>query len=140
MHGSLLFLEKSLQRSFGLFDPLGTSSPPLGSPQNEIIAEIGSLFIHDSLSQNLAAGIVGIRVIELALFTASKVAMTMGAGVFSVDGPYNVEATAAKSTTRDFLFFDQWATPSPCPHDSRSFHIPNDVEADARTSNGGQLC
>jgi hypothetical protein len=139
MHGCLLFFEKSLQRSFRLFDPVGTSSPSLGSPQNEIIAEIGSLFIYDSLSQDFAAGIVGIRVIELALLTASKIAMTMRAGVFSPDGSNNVQATAAKSTTRDVPFFNQRATPFPCPHDSHGFHIPKNVEADARTNNSGQL-
>jgi hypothetical protein len=139
MHGCSLFFEKSLQRSFGLFDPVGPPSPSLGSSQNEIIAEIGSFFIYDSLSRDFAAGIIGIRVIVLALLTASKIAMTVRAGVFSPDGPANVEATAAKSTTRDFPFFNQRATLSPCPHDSHGFHIPNDVEADARTNNGGQL-
>jgi hypothetical protein len=113
VRGASLFSEESLESSFGLFDPVGTSPPALRSSQNKVIAEVGPLFIYDPLSQDLAARIVGIRVIELALLTASKIAMAMRTGVFSPYGASDVQTASAKSAAHDVSFFDQQITPSP---------------------------
>jgi hypothetical protein len=110
---SLLFSEKSLESSFGLFDPVGTSSPSLRSPKKKVIAKIGPLFIYDSLGQHFAACIVGVRVIELTLLTTSKRAVTVRTGVSSFYGANNVQTPAAKGAAHDVCFFDQPITPSP---------------------------
>jgi hypothetical protein len=134
-----LFSEKSFQSSFGLFDPVGTSPPAFGSSQNKVIAEVGPLFIYDPLSQDLAARVVGVRVIELALLTASKIAMAMRTGVFSPYGADNIQTASAKSAAHDVSVFNQRITPSPWIARLPYISCPQNAEADARTNPSGQL-
>jgi hypothetical protein len=136
--GASLFSEQSFQSSLGLFDPVGTSPSAFRSPQNKVIAEVGPLFIYDPLSQDFAARIVGVRVIELALLTASKIAMAMRTGVSSPYGAGNIQTASAKSAAHDVSFFNQQITPSSWIARLPCISCPQNAEADARTNRSGQ--
>ncbi len=91
-----LLLEEGLQRVFGILCPV---HPSFGRILGHIvITEIGPLFVHNALSDNFLAFIVGIGLVEIALLTTLKVSIAMRTSIASDYFVRNTDLFSTKCT------------------------------------------
>jgi len=69
--GASLLFEKGLQRLFGLFSPVGTTTRLFSAPLDIVVAEIGPLFIENAFGRDFLTFIVSVLVVKVTLLTTT---------------------------------------------------------------------
>ena len=69
--------------------------------QDEVVAEIGPLFVDNALGSDFPALIVGIYVVKLTLLAAAKIPAAMRACISPAHFPFDVEFFSTKNAVHD---------------------------------------